>query len=158
MPTSPDKPDAWTLSETGPGRLRVVLRGDLDEASAARLELTLRDRLAAVAPGSQVILFDLGDLRRCSVGAREVLSRAQRHIGGLARRTAWVTDRPIFRGLALWVCHSAPDSNARAFATDADASGWLGSDDAREDVLRERADTWVSRLRGRTSFAREASS
>jgi len=157
LPSITDQHEAWTLSETEHGLLRVSLRGDFDEASARRLDLTLRDRLAAVAPGSTVLLLDLNEMRRCSVGAREVLAGLQRHVGGLVRRTAWVTNRPIFRGIALWVCHCAPDSNARTFASIADANGWLESSGAREDLLRESAGEWVGRLRGRAIYAKETS-
>lgn len=157
LPKTTDQHEAWTLSETEHGLLTASLRGDFDEASAERLDLTLRDRLAAVPPGSMVLLFDLNEMRRCSVGAREVLAGLQRHVGGLARRTAWVTNRPIFRGIALWVCHCAPDSNARTFPTAAHANGWLESSGAREILLRESAGEWVGRLRGRAIYAKEAS-
>ncbi len=154
MSTS-DQNEAWILSEAEHGRLRVSLRGDFDDASAERLDLRLRDRLAAETPGSKVLLFDLNELKRCSVGAREVLAGLQRHVGGLARRTAWVTNRPIFRGIALWVCHCAPDSNARTFPSIAAANRWLESSVAREVVLRESAGEWVGRLRGRAKVIKD---
>ena len=155
LPKITDQHEGWTLRETDDGLLRVSLRGDLDEASAESLEQTLRDCLAEETPGSKVLLVDLKELRRCSVGARGVLAKLQRHVGGLVRRTAWVGDRPIFRGIALWVCHCAPDSNARTFSSIADAKGWLASSYNREDLLRESAREWVGRLRGRAIYAKD---
>lgn len=145
----------WELREEG-DKIVVELRGDLDEPGARELERALAEQLRDHAPGSRVVLFDLNQLRRCNVEAREVLARIQRSLGGVARRSAWITKRPIFRGLALWICHHAPDSNARSFPSEADAERWLGSNEAREAVLERDASSWIGRVRGRLFLATEA--
>jgi anti-anti-sigma regulatory factor len=155
LSTTPPRSDAWTLAEGDGGRLVVTLRGELDEPTAQRLAQALRDKTAAATPGAYDVVFDLNGLRRCSVEARGVLADLQRYLGGCTRRTAYVTNRPIFRGLALWVCHTAPDSNARTFPSLGHAKTWMSSQDRREDVLLDNANRWVGRLRGR-SFAKEA--
>jgi anti-anti-sigma regulatory factor len=156
LSTTPPRSDAWTLAEGDGGRLVVTLRGELDEPTAQRLAQALRDKTAAATPGAYDVVFDLNGLRRCSVEARGVLADLQRYLGGCTRRTAYVTNRPIFRGLALWVCHTAPDSNARTFPSLGHAKTWMNSQERREDVLVSNASHWIGRLRGR-SFATEAS-
>lgn len=84
-----------------------------------------------------------------------MLAALQRHLGGVARRTAYVTSRPLFRGVALWICHSAPDSNARTFPNLEAAMAWLTSSEARGDVLMRGAESWIERTRSLT-FAKEA--
>ncbi|MEZ4384451.1 MAG: hypothetical protein R3A79_24190 [Nannocystaceae bacterium] len=156
MSTPPPRSDAWTLTEGEGGRLSVNLRGELDEPAAQRLSQALRDMTAAATPGAYDVVFDLNGLRRCSVEARGVLAELQRYLGGCTRRTAYVTNRPIFRGLALWVCHTAPDSNARTFPSLGHAKSWMNSSESRLDSIAESADHWIGRLRGR-SFSTEAS-
>jgi hypothetical protein len=145
---------AWALRESD-ATITVSLRGDFDDTQAQALATALRERLTGTAPGVFVVVFDLDELRRCSVEARSVLAELQRHLGGVARRTAYVTNRPLFRGVALWICHSAPDANARTFPVLAAAAAWLASSEARGDALMRGASTWVDRARSLV-FAKEA--
>jgi len=146
--------DTWSLSESD-ATITVSLRGDFDEAQAKALDRAVRGRMSGAVPGAHVFVFDLDGLRRCSVEGREVLAALQRHLGGVARRTAYVTSRPLFRGVALWICHSAPDSNARTFPNLGAAMAWLASSEARGDVLMRGAESWIERTRSLT-FAKEA--
>ena len=138
----------WSLAQAEPGRVLITLRGDFEEAHAVALETTLREHLTAVPPGALEVVVSIGDLTRCSVEAREVLLRAQRYLGGVARRTAYVANRPLFRGVGLWICHHAPDANARTFASLAQADVWLAETTRRDDDLASKAARWLARLRG----------
>ena len=145
----------WTVREND-ATLTVSLRGELDEVQAQALAAELHQRLNGTAPGVFAIVFDLDQLRRCSVEGRAVLAELQRYLGGLIRRTAYITNRPLIRGVALWICHSAPDSNARAFANLDAAEVWLAASEARGDVLMRGASSWVERARSLV-FPKEAS-
>ena len=150
----PDSGSTWSLSERD-ATITVSLHGDFDETQAKGLEAAVRGRMSGAVPGAHVFIFDLDGLRRCSVEGREVLASLQRHLGGVARRTAYVTSRPLFRGVALWICHSAPDSNARTFPGLAAATAWLTSSEARGEVLMRGAESWIERTRS-LAFAKEA--
>lgn len=134
--------------------ITVSLYGELDESRAQTLDAELRERLTVATPGAYAMTFDLGELRRCSVEGRAVLAELQRYLGGVIRRTAYVTNRPLIRGVALWICHSAPDANARAFPTHDAAAAWLSSSEARGAVLMRGASSWIDRARSMV-FARE---
>lgn len=147
MTTPPPPASApWSLDEHD-ATLRVALHGDFDEAAARGLDAEIRARMTRTAPGSYAVVFDLNGLRRCSVEGRAILAELQRHLGGIARRTAYVTNRPLFRGVALWICHSAPDANARAFPSTGSAAAWLDSSEARGEVLERGAASWVGRVK-----------
>lgn len=145
----------WSVRERD-GTITISLHGDLDEVQAQALDAAVHERLTGTAPGVYAIVFDLDELRRCSVEGRAVLAELQRYLGGVIRRTAYVTNRPLFRGVALWICHSAPDANARAFPSLGAAEAWLASSEARGDVLMRGASSWVDRARSLV-FPKEAS-
>jgi len=140
------KQDPWSVDKDG-DRLTVSLLGEVDEEAIAALDRELRSQLARAASKSYEILFDLGGVRRCSAGARSAIAKLQEYIREIARRTAYVANRPAFRGLALWVCHIARDGNARTFPSLVEANIWLASAEDREDSLRDRAVTWIERVR-----------
>jgi len=144
----------WSLTPIDAGRLTVILRGDFSAGSAGELEAALRQQLSAAVPGSFEVVINLSDLARCDVDGRQALLGVQRYLGRLARRTVYVAERPLFRGLGLWLCHNAPDSNARTFPSLEQARAWLVADDRREDALAQRAATWIGRLRGPAREAR----
>jgi len=139
--------DAWSVTKGDGDRFTVDLRGEVNAQAADGLDRELRSQLAGIEGGSCEVLFDLNDLRRCDAQARSALARLQHHIGGVARRTAYVANRPAFRGLALWVCHTAPDDNARTFPSVDEATAWLTSSELRPDTLREGAIRWMHRLK-----------
>jgi ABC-type transporter Mla MlaB component len=145
----------WSVRESD-ATITISLCGELDESQAQTLAAELRERLTSVTPGTYAIVFDLDELRRCSVEGRAVLAELQRYLGGVIRRTAYVTNRPLIRGVALWICHSAPDANARAFPTHDAAAAWLSSSEARDVVLMRGASSWIERARSLV-FVKEAS-
>lgn len=138
----------WSIAQAEHGRVQITLRGDFEEPHAVALEATLRERLAAAPAGALEVVVNIGDLTRCSVEARDVLLRTQRYLGGVARRTAYVANRPLFRGVGLWICHHAPDANARTFASPAQAEVWLAETTHRDDDLAHKAASWFARLSG----------
>ena len=142
----------WTLDRPAPDRLVITLRGEFDADDARLLEAAIREHLSGAAPGALVALIHLSDLTRCTLAGREGLLAVQKLLGGVARRTAYLAQRPIFRGLGLWICHQAPDSNARTFPSPDLAASWLGSAEPRERALADRAVAWIGRL----SAAKEA--
>ncbi len=145
--SSPQAPRVWSL-DAGAGVITVTIGGELDQREAECLEVELRERVAPVGPGSVALVFDLNQLQRCSIAARGVLAALQRRLGTVVRRTAYVTSRPLFRGVALWICHSAPDSNARTFPTVEAALPWLASNEPRGEALQRSAATWLDSVAG----------
>ncbi|MBK8262496.1 MAG: STAS domain-containing protein [Nannocystis sp.] len=150
---APNQP-TWSLAPIDAGRLNLALRGDFSADTARELERALRQQLSAAVPGSFEAIINLSDLARCDVDGRQGLLDIQRYLGRLARRTVYVAERPLFRGLGLWLCHNAPDSNARTFPSLEQARAWLASDERREDALAQRAASWIGRLRGAGREAR----
>lgn len=140
--------ETWSVTQTDRGRVVITLRGDFEAAHAVALETTLRESLAAVPAGAIEVVVSIGDLTRCTVEAREVLLRTQRHLAGVARRTAYVANRPLFRGVGLWICHRAPDAHARTFPNLELAEVWLAETTRRDDDLARTSARWVARMRG----------
>ena len=121
---------SYDIESIGPRRLRVRLRGNLSEDTVDRLSADLLPRLQAIGTGGEVII-DLQQLSSCSTTARMRLVECQRHIATHAARTAFVANRPRFRGIGLWVAHISDDPNARAFHTTTQAQAWLRSTEGR---------------------------
>lgn len=117
-----------------PHRLQVRLSGDIDENVVRQL---IEDLLPQLQPlGEQgEILFDLCGLRTCPTSARSQLIELQRAVAKVGARTAFIANRPRFRGIALFVAHKSGDPNARAFHRRSQAQGWLRSDEGRAQAL-----------------------
>jgi len=97
----------------------------LEEVDVGEIESSVLNALDGIHDAVGVI--DFNDLRRVSIGARTSLAQLQGALGKKLRRTAYVSGRPLFRGVALWIMHRAPDTKARAFDSSARAKAWLGS-------------------------------
>lgn len=143
----------WSIAPAERGRVVVGLRGAFDTADAGAFAEELRRQLASVTPGSIEVYFDLDELTRCSIDARTILLDLQRFLGHVARRTAYVANRPLFRGIGLWICHMAPDANARTFAVAVHADAWLADATPREVELAARSAHWVGRITGKEARA-----
>jgi hypothetical protein len=74
------------------------------------------------------------ELESCTTEARMRLIELQRGIAKLATRTAFVADRPRFRGVALYVAHHSDDTSARAFHLAAQADAWLRRSEGRISI------------------------
>jgi hypothetical protein len=121
-------------------QMRVEVFGILDVQPATRLEAELGTALAAGPAGSLNLVVNTTSLSDCAFDARPALVKMQRRVAGLVRRTAWMDDRPKFRGLALWVMHEAGDPNARATANAEQAKQWLAESVDRVTSARNLAE------------------
>lgn len=116
----------------------IRLTGAYDQPAAERLEGAVTGALAGRAHASLLVTVDLRGLTDFHVFARTVLVRIQREISGHAKRTAYIADRPRFRGLALWVAHLAEDGNARAVVSNEQLEEWFASSEERIDGAETR--------------------
>jgi hypothetical protein len=77
------------------------------------------------------VVFDLLDADDFEVKVRAVFTDLQKHLATNRSRSAYVSDRPVFRGLATRIVHDADDPGARAVSTHAEAQKWLASQESR---------------------------
>jgi hypothetical protein len=139
----------FDLAEGPDGLLLVRLSGDFDEQTALHLEDTMRAALVG-KPGQRNVLFDLCNLTSCSIMARSVLTRIQTElVAPWAKRTAYVADRALFRGLALWVLHVSADDNAHAVVDRAAAERWFREDKGRLADAQNRLASFTRAARAR---------
>ncbi|MEM7159657.1 MAG: hypothetical protein AAF799_42850 [Myxococcota bacterium] len=117
-----------------PYRLQVQLSGEIDENVVRRLTEDLVPQLRTLGDRGE-ILFDLCELRACPTSARAGLIELQRAVAKVGARTAFIANRPRFRGIALYVAHKSGDPNARAFHQHTQARAWLRSDEGRVEAL-----------------------
>lgn len=115
-------------------RFLVRLRGVLEDDTVRSLSNDLLPRLREIGPGGELII-DMHELESCSTEARLRLIELQRGIAELATRTAFVADRPRFRGIALYVAHHSDDTQARTFHLEAQADAWLRRSEGRIESL-----------------------
>jgi hypothetical protein len=120
--------------------VHVELAGSLDERLAADVEREVLSVVTPLPPGQFAVVFQTAKLSDCSMGARPVLVRLQQALSNRVRRTAYLDDRPRFRGLALWVVHVAEDRNAKAVATPEQLRQWLDSSVGRVEDAQARAE------------------
>jgi hypothetical protein len=133
---------SFTIASS-PGRLEITLLGAFDEPDAVELEAQLKEERGRA---KALVLFDLRRLESCTILARSVLSRIQKEVlGPVARRTAYVADRPLFRGLALWITHVSEDENAKSVVNEEQAQEWLMGNSHRVADLQERMGQAVER-------------
>lgn len=103
-----------------------------------KLEAEVLRALEASAPASLLVTIDLCGLVDCHIFARTVLVRVQKAIAVKARRTAYLADRPRFRGLGQWIAHLAADGNARAVVSQQQLDEWLSGSVERIDEAEAR--------------------
>jgi len=125
---------ASSIERIEPGRLLVRLRGALEDDAVQGLSSNLLQRLDAIGPGGELIV-DMDELESCTTEARMRLIELQRSIARLAVRTAFVADRPRFRGVALYIAHHSDDTSARAFHLRAQADAWLRRSEGRIESI-----------------------
>ena len=125
-----------TIERVEQRRLLVRLRGALEDETVQSLSDDLLPRLREIGPGGELII-DMHELESCSTEARLRLIELQRGIAQLSTRTAFVADRPRFRGVALYVAHHSDDTQARAFHFEAQADAWLRRSEGRVESLAD---------------------
>lgn len=126
------------ISKNEDGRIEVRLEGSLTldrvQAVAADLQQLLVDH-----EGPLALLFDLMEVRRCELKAREELVKIQRTLAARNFRTVYLADRPRIRGITLWVVHFSEDGNARIVVNQHEAEDWLQLDVERLEYVEARA-------------------
>jgi anti-anti-sigma regulatory factor len=95
----------FTVEQTTPHRFLVWLRGSLDDEVIDALSDELLPRLRKVGAKGELIIDFVG-AESCTTAARLSLIDLQREIAVCSARTAFVADRPRFRGIGLFVSHS----------------------------------------------------
>ncbi|MFT5355629.1 MAG: anti-anti-sigma regulatory factor [Polyangiales bacterium] len=117
-----------SITENGQ-EVRVEIRGRLDEGCASDLHELLASWLKQVQHPR--ITIDLDPITGSTLLGRAKLIELQQLIKEANGRTAWVSRRPRFRGMALVVCHAAEDSGAKVVSTAEQVSNWLGGEGQR---------------------------
>ncbi|MCP4502675.1 MAG: hypothetical protein GY822_22240 [Deltaproteobacteria bacterium] len=118
-------------------RWRVTLSGDFTQEKASDFAEHVKTVLADDGYPAQVFM-DLRSLEGFSVFGRTFLVQVQEEWRTGGARTAYLSSRPRFRGLGLWVCHLAEDAFAGSFVNEEDVESWLSSNIEREDEAREK--------------------
>ena len=127
------------------GLVKVTVSGVLDEPQAIALSEDLKSQLGTHAAGKRVLL-NLDGLEKCTIIARSTLADLQAEIGKLGVRSAYVSTRPRWRGLGLWICHVAEDDNAQVLPTEEAGIDWLRGSENRLDAL-ERLERNLARMK-----------
>lgn len=117
-------------------RVTAVLFGAWDEPEAREFALALKANLPTSKEVDLVV--DLRELTECRLLARAVLADLHTEIKGRLRRSAYVADRPRFRGMALYVGHVAEDETTKAVRNTPAAEAWLASEERRVADIRRR--------------------
>lgn len=131
-------PDKFEVRLLPGNRVRADLYGALDQSTAQELEKEMLKVCGQFPPKSLEVLISLVGTTNCALEARPVLAHMQKELAPRARRTAYVDERPLMRGMALWVMHLAADGNAKAVSTEAQAEQWLQGHDDRSQAARMR--------------------
>lgn len=152
----------FTVEEVTPFRFMVRLQGSLQDATIVALRDDLLPRLRKVGSKGEVIIDFIG-AESCSTAARMELIEQQRAIAACRCRTAFVADRPRFRGIGLFVAHTSDDPNARAFHMLHQAQAWLSSKDGRVESITNyirhnarKSRRWIRKLSSGESIRRAA--
>lgn len=123
--------------------------GTLDEDIAAEISKSVRNKAEGL-PATAGVAFDLRKMEGCKLLARAELRGLQEHLAAAGRRTAWLSDRPRFRGLALLICHNSKDPRAAVFPTEKQALEWFSAEGSRFDVADRVAERLKSLKTGGT--------
>jgi hypothetical protein len=105
-------------------RLEIRFRGKLEES-------LLTDLLDAATRGMKDagtdfdLVYHLDDVEDCPIMARAKIIDTHSVLAPRARRTAFISKRSRFRGLALWIMRVAGDERGRSFVDWEQAREWL---------------------------------
>lgn len=127
-------------------RLTVQLVGKFDEPEAAALYQAMGAALTKLGTRPFVVL-DLTGVTGSTILARAKLTDLQEFLAVRAKRTAWISNKPRFRGMALMVCHASADPNAKVVPNAELAEKWLGSDFDRINDIGKVVEDKVDSLR-----------
>lgn len=134
-------------------RLEIRLRGTFEEADGRALEQAVQTELARGPESPRHALVYASELTECSILGRASLINMQEALAKSRTRTAWLSDKPRFRGLGLLVVHSANDEGAKVVATPAQADEWLTSAGGRIERTTSAARSALADVRKRVRSA-----
>ncbi|HGG56497.1 MAG TPA: hypothetical protein ENK31_01740, partial [Nannocystis exedens] len=120
------------------GHLEIQIRGAMDVGLIRGLFGKLRETFAG-EPSPETVLFDLTEVERCDIAARQEMVGIQRFIATQGCRTAYLASRPRIRGITLWIVHISEDGNARPIVTLDEAEDWLGQESDRIGLAEMQA-------------------
>lgn len=119
-----------------PTLLRVDFVGAIDEPDVAALARDLQRMVKVLTPGGFNVLFNCVELPRYTLPARDALVAVQQSVAKVAKRTAYLADRPNIRGMALWVAHLSEDQNVKVVVTQAQAEEWWNATEGRVEQAK----------------------
>jgi hypothetical protein len=97
-------------------------------------------QLGVAKQGAFRVVVDLQTVVGYSLEARDALVALQRHLGGAASQTAYVTASSAGRALAMWTAHMMPNQVVKNFSNRDDAVGWLIGDVGPVSGVRSTVD------------------
>ncbi len=121
--------------------VRISLTGQFDEEDADLLHSELRSVRFGL---TKKVTVDLRGLENCTIMGRTRLMDVQRLLMEHHVRTAWISDKPRFRGTALWVLREVHDDSAGVCRDDESAAAWLEGEEKRTAMKLERYLAWVT--------------
>lgn len=117
----------YTLQTLKGGEVLIELSGVFDKDAACQVEKSLREELASTLPHSIDIFLSFQGVQDCAVDARDIFVNIHRFLMEKAVHIAYISQQPRFRGLALWVLHTAQDDKGKAVSDVEQAHQWLNS-------------------------------
>lgn len=119
-----------------PDRVEITLVGVVTDATVKGLLEHLQARYST--QWGKLVLVELSGAREVAESARAPLILVQDFWKTRSRRSAWLADQSLMRGLALYVIHSAGDGNARVFSSRDQADEWFQVKEQRAESARQR--------------------
>ena len=123
----------------------ATLSGALDGDQAEELSSGFTAGIEAIATAGGV-LIDLRGLTICTLIARTILVEVEVGLASAGCRVAWLADRPLTRGLALWIVNLSGSPTAASVESPQAAEEWLkttnfgGPMDSIPSMVRPRRD------------------
>jgi hypothetical protein len=133
-------------------RVEIRFRGKLEES-------LLTEFLDAAARGVKDagtnfdLVYHLDDVEDCPIMARAKIIDTHSVLAPKARRTAFISKRSRFRGLALWIMRVAGDERGRSFVDWEQARDWL-AEGVPPEQRKDRAMATMSSFLKATDGAR----
>ncbi len=126
------------------GHVAIRIGGSMDIGHIRALFNEIRETFAG-EPSPETVLFDLTEVERCEIAARQEMVAIQRFIATQGSRTAYLASRPRIRGITLWIVHISQDGNARPIVTLDEAEDWLGQEIDRIGEAEKQATALYAR-------------
>lgn len=115
----------------------VGMSGDWDEQTAVDFGTAITQFFDTVDEPVDFVV-DMGAMTDCRILARGRLADTHLRLKPRLRRSAYLSDRPRLRGVALWIIHVADDANAKAVRDRKLAEAWLEKSVGRLQSAKDR--------------------